>query len=221
MRSIAQALIGVTLIASASTSIAAQGSNKDAESGNRDALRALASLQVVHSASLGGRDSPAFAGWLCTVHQLNPNKSDNSQDWKVSYLTNCSGAAAAFAAPRNARSDDWVLKFLGASGTGAVGRRGQNDQGEDEEGESSEVISVPDGSGLPVSAGGIGGSSIGGSSTGSSSTGNSSGGLSSASAGGNTLAVTETITNPEPSTILLVSSGLAMLGASTFRRRRS
>jgi hypothetical protein len=43
----------------------------------------------------------------------------------------------------------------------------------------------------------------------------------SAAGSGNTAAITATITTAEPSTILLVSSGLAMLGAGAFRRRRS
>ena len=212
MRSIAQALIAATLIASTSMPIGAQRSNGDGESGNRDALRALASLQVVHSASLVGRASPAFADWICAVHQMNPAKSDNSQDWKISYLANCSATTTVFAGARSGRSEgDWVFRFLGASGTGALNQGGKGNQGENDEDGSSSLISVPNGAGSSVSAGGI---------TGGASSANSNGELSSA-ASGNTAVVTETITNPEPSTILLVSSGLAMLGASAFRRRRS
>ena len=213
MRSIAQALIAASLIASASTPTSAQRPNDDGESGNRGALWALASLQAVRSASLVGRASPAFADWICAVHQLNPNKSDNSQDWKIPYLTNCSAAAAVFASPRNRGADgDWVSKFLSASGTAAENHPSAGKQGENEEDESSNIISVPDGAASSGSSSAVAGGSA---------SGNSIAGLSSASASGNTVAVTETITNPEPSTILLVSSGLAMLGASTFRRRRS
>ena len=143
---------------------------------------------------------------------VNPTKSDNSQDWKISYLANCSATTTVFAAARSGRSDgDWVFKFLGASGTGALNQGATGNHRENDEDESSSVNSVPDGAGSSASAGGINGAS---------SRANANGELSSA-ASGNTAVVTETITNPEPSTILLVSSGLAMLGASAFRRRRS
>ena len=202
MRLIAQALIAVTLIASASTTAAGQRSHGDDESTGRDA--AVASLHAVHSFSLTGHASPAFADWICAVHQANPNKSEKSQDWKVTYLANCSAITTGFATARNGRSDgDWQIKFLTTAGPGAgkYGRLG--DQGENEG--SPSVISLPEGAGSSPNADGSPG---GGSS--------SAGGVS-----GNTAVVTETITNPEPGTILLVSSGLAMVAAAYRRRRRS
>jgi len=160
MRSIAQALVAVALVASASMPTLAQRPNGDGDSGNRDALAALASLQGLHSASLVGRASPAFADWICAVHQMNPNKSDNSQDWKISYLANCSATTTVFAAARSGRSDgDWVFKFLGASGTGALNQGATGNHRENDEDESSSVNSVPDGAGSSASAGGINGAS--------------------------------------------------------------
>jgi hypothetical protein len=208
MRLIAQALIAVTLIASASNTAAGQRSNGDDESSGRDA--AVASLQAVHSFSLTGRASPAFADWICAVHQANPNKSEKSQDWKVTYLANCSANSTGFAAARNGRSEgDWQIKFLATSGLGAGKYGGWGDQGENEGNESTGLISRPGEIGSSPNADG----SPGGGSSGA--------GLSSAGVSGNTAVVTETITNPEPGTILLVSSGLAMVAAAYRRRRRS
>jgi hypothetical protein len=185
MRSIGKAFIAVTLVASASTPTLAQRPYGDGDSGDRYALQALASFQVVHSAFLVGRVSPAYADWICVVHQPNPSKSDKSQDWKIPYLINCSANTTAFVARGGHSDGDRVFKFLDASGS-----------------------SVPGSVGSSSSAEGVVGGSSGGNSNG-------------AAASGNTAVVTQTITNPEPSTIVLVSSGLAMLGASAIRRRRS
>ena len=199
MRSLAQALIASTIIASASLPSVAQP-NGDDESGNRDAARALASLQVVHSFALTGRSSPAFADWICVVHQLNDDKSEKSHDWKVTYLTNCSANTAALSLARNGRSDtDWLSKFFYVAALGGLDHGGAAASGES----PPNVLPVTDGAGqsanavTPVSANSTAGSVPPGD------------------------VVTQTITNPEPSTILLVGSGLMAFAASVRRRRKS
>ena len=200
MRSLAQALIASTIIASAALPSVAQRPNGDDESANRDAARALASLQIVHSFALTGRSSPAFADWICVVHQLNDDKSEKSRDWKVTYLANCSANTAALRLARNGRSDsDWLSEFFYVAATGGLDQGGAAASGD----APPNVLPVTDGAGqsanaaTPVNANSTAGPVPPGE------------------------VVTQTITNPEPSTILLVGSGLMAFAASVRRRRRS
>jgi hypothetical protein len=204
MRSLPQALIAGTIIASASLPSVAQRPSGDDESANPDAARALASLQIVHSFALTGRLSPAFADWICVVHRLNDNKSENSQDWKVAYLTNCSANTAALSSARNGRSDsDWLSKFFYVAAIGGLDHGGAAASGD----APPNVLPVTDGAGQSANAGApVNANSTAGPNAASVSSGE---------------VVTQTITNPEPSTILLVGSGLMAFAASVRRRRKS